>query len=179
MNHQFELTPRGGWVVPGGTEIPAGTVIPPFSVLGMGCIIGDGCTIGRETMIRAQCRVGNDCIIEHGCQLQYRSKLGARCQLHTMVSVHPRVKLGKDCVWLGVHVLDWVAMSNIDQTGRHIKIIKHAGGFIVEGGKYRGSDAEFLERADRNGDRKCAMIVRAVVEAMREFVPAARLPVES
>lgn len=168
MNQQFELTALGGWNVPSGTEIPAGTEIPPHSNIKSKCIIGDGCIIGRETIIRSQCKVGDDCIIEHGCHLHYRCKVGARCQIGTMVSMNARVKLGRDCVWLGVAVQDWVVLSNIDSTGRYVKIIKHGDGFMVEGGEFSGDDAAFVSRAERNGQYKCAIIVQAVIDAMRK-----------
>lgn len=84
-----------------------------------------------------------------------------------MVSMNARVKLGPDCVWLGVAVLDWVVLSNIDSTGRYVKIIKHGDGFMVEGGEFAGDDDAFVARAERNGQYKCAMIVQAVIDAMR------------
>lgn len=162
----FKVTEFGGWIVPSGTKIPDGTEIPPFSTIGSKCEIGDQCKIGRRSIVKQRCRIGNDCTIEHGCHIEYRSKLGERCDIGTMCVIGPRVKLGAGCTWHGEEVIDWVSMSNIDRTGRTVKIIMLKSGVLVESGVFIGSMDDYLSKQMLEGNEKGATIIKAVCDAM-------------
>lgn len=162
----FRVTEFGGWIVPSGTTIPDGTEIPPFSTIGSKSVIGNGCKIGRRSIVKQRCRIGDDCTIEHGCHIEYRSKLGERCDIGAMCVIGPRVKLGSGCTWHGSEVIDWVSMSNIDKTGRTVKIIMHKSGIFVEAGVFVGSLDDYLSKQAVEGNEKSASIVKAVCDVM-------------
>lgn len=151
---QFETNARGGWIVPANTSIPANTVIPAWSELGNSCTIGNDCALG------AYCKLGN------GCKLGAYCKLGNSCMLGNRCTLGDDCMLGNDTQWMGVTVQSWLTLSNVDGSGRQVKVVKHGGGVHVEVGCFQGTLEEFCAKAAGEGKDRYVRVVSAVAATM-------------
>ena len=120
----------------GGWVVPAYTPIPCDTVIPPWSQLGTGCTLG-------------DC-----CTLGNRCTLGACCTL------------GAEARWMGVTVHSWLTLSNVDGSGRQVKVVKHAEGVRVEAGCFQGTLEDFCTQAASEGKDRYVRVVSAVVAAM-------------
>lgn len=150
----FETNSNGGWIVPARTTLPASSVIPAYSEFGAGCKFGTFCMFGYSCKFGNCCEFGDCCEFSNCCELGSGCKLGNDCEL------------GNDCVWLGVTVDYWLTMSNVDGSGRQIKVVKHGASFKIEAGCFIGSAEEFIAKAKAEGRHTYAAVIKAVVEVI-------------
>ena len=121
-----------------------------------GWIVPPNTKLANETVVPAHSVFGRGCTLGDECTLGDRCKLGDRCEL------------GDGCNWLGGKVESFLTVSNVDGTGRQVKLVKHAGGEIaVEAGCFKGTVAEFVNKAEDEGKTRYVAVIQAIVEAMR------------
>ena len=120
----------------------------PFGriLFGYGCKFGGGCTFGDWFTFGGGCTFGDWCTFGDGCIF------------------------GGVCIWNKLKIDNIYTMSNIDGTGRQIKIaIGDCGTVRVEAGCFRGTDSEFVAKAQSDGRLKYVALVGAFCKALKEF----------
>jgi len=63
---------------------------------------------------------------------------------------------------LGVTVLSWLTVSNVDGSGRQIKLVRHAEGVKVEAGCFIGTVPDFCKKAESEGKHRYVKIISAL-----------------
>lgn len=186
----MELNSRGGWIVPANTKIQHGATIPDNSTFGILCTFGDDCTFGDNCTIGDYCTLSDNCTLGDGCTLGGCCTLGDGCTLGDSCTLGDYCTLGdgctlgdcctlgidytlgdgctlsNGCVWLGVQVQSWLTVSNVDGSGRQVKIVKHAEGVKVEAGCFMGTLEKFCEAAAAEGKQRYVAVITAIAGAM-------------
>ena len=102
----------------------------------------DGATIGRFANIGAHATIGK------GVTIGYSTKIGRRL------------------TWCGLKIRAWMCLSNVDSTGRQVKVLVHTDGIAIETGCFLGSLDEFCAKAEGEGKHRYSVVVRAAAEAL-------------
>ena len=181
----FELNRMGGWIVPQGTTLEAGTDIPAFSTLGNdcklgngctlgnycklgnGCTLGDGCTLGNCCTFGDCCDLGDDCIFGDYCKLGNDCTFGDYCKLGDYCTLGYELNPGEHLQWLGAEVESFLTLSNVDGSGRQVKLVKHVNSTVmVEAGCFLGTVDEFVAKAEDEGKLRYARLIPLIAANM-------------
>lgn len=138
----FERNKEGGWIIPANTVVPSNTVVPQNSKIGNGCNFGLGC------IFQSGCNFGNDCSFEYGCEFENF------------------IVLGQNCSICGVIVQKWLTVSNVDGSGRQVKIIRHAEGILIEAGCFVGTLDEFVAKAIAENKMQYVKIISLIASGL-------------
>ena len=115
--------------------------------------IGDYVEIGDFSKIGKWAKIGN------------HVEIGKGVEIGEWVILGDCVKIGDKFRCEGLEVIDFFTMSNVDGTGRRIYIYVHTKGITVRAGCFKGTLAEFCQKAKYEGKHLYAVTVRAAAEA--------------
>jgi acetyltransferase-like isoleucine patch superfamily enzyme len=177
-NMNFEKNERGGWIISAGTEIAAD--IPEYSnigncckigdylKIGYGCTFGDGCEIGDGCTFGNGCRFGDNCKIGNDCRFGIVCTFGNHCKFGYGCEIGDCFKFGDGCKIASISIIKMITLSNLDGSGRQIKLIFDEKKIHVEAGCFFGSVNEFCAKAEGEDKHFYSKIIRANASAMLE-----------
>jgi NDP-sugar pyrophosphorylase family protein len=143
---KFNTNEEGGWIIPEGSNITVD--IPDYSVIGNYCKIGDYCTIGNGCIIGDGFTIGYDCEIGDYCTIGDYCKFGDCC------------KFGYGCEIASIKIVKLMTLSNVDGSGRQVKLIFDGENVHIEAGCFFGDVNGFCEKAEKEGKHFYSKIIR-------------------
>jgi hypothetical protein len=169
----FKTNKKGGWIVPPFTVISAWTVVPDSSEFGYGCTLGYGCTFGNVCTFGSGCTFGNVCTFGYDCKFGYGCKFGNVCTFVNDYAFGYGCKFGygctfgnvctfgNDCQINTIKIVKLMTLSNVDDSGRQVKLIFDGRNVHVEAGCFFGNVNDFCEKAESEGKHFYSKMIRA------------------
>lgn len=132
-----------------------------------GCVFANGCKFGKFDRFDRGCRFGDGCNFDfYNKFLNDYHSFGDGCNFSEWATFSNCHKFGKDCKIMGMAFEKLICLSNIDGSGRQIKIFFLSdGNVIINAGCFYGDLKEFLYKADSEGKKIYVNVIPAVIEA--------------
>ena len=149
-----------------GVKIGDGAKIGPDAKIGRGATIGTHATIGKGVTIGRYAKIGRGATIGKGVTIGYSTKIGAHATIGKGVTIGYSTKIGRRLTWCGLKIRAWMCLSNVDGSGRQVKVLVHTEGVSVEAGCFFGTLDEFCAKAESEEKHRYSVVVRAAAEAL-------------
>ena len=134
--------------------------IGEFAKIGPDATIVGNATIGRWGTIGPRSKIEDGAIIGDGVTIGENATIGRCATIGNGVTIDRRLTL------CGLKTRAWMCLSNVDGSGRQVKVIIHTDGIAIETGCFFGSLDEFCAKADGEGKHRYSVVVRAAAEAL-------------
>ena len=93
------------------------------------------------------------------------SVFGDRCEFGDWCEFGNWCKFGDECIVEGMTCQWLMTAGNIDGSGRQVLIVSDGDRVIIRAGCFRGTEAEFVQRARAEGKHVYAAVIPAMIAA--------------